>query len=239
MNRVFVSATFQGGTMRRHVRSFCVALALVAALTAVLAAAATAAPAGRAKLSGSVPKWATPAAFKAAAAPGQSLGFQVYLGWRNGAGARALARAVSDPASPQYGRYLSPAKFRRLFAPREADVAAVRSWLMKVAAHKCYHHKRRMRRVESIADEDKLVDLSDALCFPDLAQQLEKEQILHDVLQEMPPRCRRIVQMLFYEQPPLPYREVAEELNLAEGSIGFIRGRCLQKLRRRLEEMGF
>jgi subtilase family serine protease len=115
--------------MHRHIRSFCVALALVAALAAVLAAAATAAPASRARLTGSVPKWATPAAFKAAAAPGQTLGFQVYLGWRNDAGAKALARAVSDPASRFYGRYLSPAKFRRLFAPREADVAAVRSWL--------------------------------------------------------------------------------------------------------------
>ena len=115
--------------MHRHIRSFCVALALVATLAAVLAAAATAAPASRARLTGSVPKWATPAAFKAAAAPGQTLGFQVYLGWRNDAGAKALARAVSDPASRLYGRYLSPAKFRRLFAPREADVAAVRSWL--------------------------------------------------------------------------------------------------------------
>jgi hypothetical protein len=28
-------------------------------------------------------------------------------------------------------------------------------------------------------------------------------------------------------------------LGLAEGSIGFIRGRCLQKLRRNLEEKGF
>jgi subtilase family serine protease len=115
--------------MHRHIRSFCVALALVATLAAVLAAAATAAPASRARLTGSVPKWATPAAFKAAAEPGQTLGFQVYLGWRNDAGAKALARAVSDPASRLYGRYLSPAKFRRLFAPREADVVAVRSWL--------------------------------------------------------------------------------------------------------------
>ena len=116
--------------MHRHIRSFCVALALAATLAAVFAAAATAAPAGRARLAGSVPKWATPAALKAPAAPGQTLGVQVYLGWRDSAGAEALARAVSDPASRLYGRYLSPAKFRARFAPREADVAAVRSWLV-------------------------------------------------------------------------------------------------------------
>ena len=123
--------------------------------------------------------------------------------------------------------------------PTLRSPAALRSWLMKVAAHKCYHHKRRMRRVESIADEDKLIDLSDPPGFPELAQQLEKEQMLREALLEMPPRCRRIVQMLFFDQPPRPYRDVAAELDLAEGSIGFIRGRCLQKLRRRLEEIGF
>ena len=115
--------------MHRHVRSFCVAFAVVVALAAVLAASATAASSGRAQLSGSVPEWALPSAFKAATDPGQRLSFQVYLGWRDGSAARALARAVSNPSSALYGHYLSPAKFRRLFAPREASVAAVRAWL--------------------------------------------------------------------------------------------------------------
>ena len=33
--------------------------------------------------------------------------------------------------------------------------------------------------------------------------------------------------------------EVAERLGLATGSIGFIRGRCLKRLQRALEESGF
>jgi DNA-directed RNA polymerase specialized sigma24 family protein len=37
----------------------------------------------------------------------------------------------------------------------------------------------------------------------------------------------------------LPYAEVATRLGLAEGSIGFIRGRCLKKLRQTLESMAF
>jgi DNA-directed RNA polymerase specialized sigma24 family protein len=48
-----------------------------------------------------------------------------------------------------------------------------------------------------------------------------------------------MVHLLFYEQPPVPYEQVAAELGLAVGSIGFIRGRCLQRLRRILEEMDF
>ena len=55
--------------------------------------------------------------------------------------------------------------------------------------------------------------------------------MLRDAIQELPDRCREMVRLLFYHQPPLPYKEVADRLGLAEGSIGFIRGRCLKKLR--------
>jgi DNA-directed RNA polymerase specialized sigma24 family protein len=49
----------------------------------------------------------------------------------------------------------------------------------------------------------------------------------------------RMVSMLFFDDPPRPYQEVAKELGIASGSIGFIRGRCLKKMRQLLEEKGF
>jgi len=55
----------------------------------------------------------------------------------------------------------------------------------------------------------------------------------------LPPRCRQMITLLFFEQPPQPYQEVAERLGLARGSIGFIRGRCLKRLKRILEDKGF
>jgi hypothetical protein len=45
--------------------------------------------------------------------------------------------------------------------------------------------------------------------------------------------------MLFFENPARPYQQVARSLGLATGSIAFIRGRCLTRLRRQLEKMGF
>ena len=42
-----------------------------------------------------------------------------------------------------------------------------------------------------------------------------------------------------YEEPPVPYRDLARRLGLATGSIGFIRGRCLKNLQRALEKAGF
>ena len=48
-----------------------------------------------------------------------------------------------------------------------------------------------------------------------------------------------MIRMLFFETPPRPYQEIAKELGIATGSIGFIRGRCLGKLKQQLENMGF
>ncbi len=80
-------------------------------------------------LHGSAPPWATSGNFAGAADPNENLGFRVYLGWSGADAAEALAHAVSDPKSSQYGQYLTPAQFRNQFAPSQAQVAAVQSWL--------------------------------------------------------------------------------------------------------------
>lgn len=122
--------------------------------------------------------------------------------------------------------------------PALRNTGALRSWLLTVASHKCYHRKRRMQLQENRTAS---ADLDNVAGAPekDLIEAIQREQMIRDALVLIPPRCRRMVEMLFYEQPPLQYKEVAARLGLAEGSIGFIRGRCLQKLRARLEEMGF
>jgi DNA-directed RNA polymerase specialized sigma24 family protein len=47
------------------------------------------------------------------------------------------------------------------------------------------------------------------------------------------------VQLLFFETPPRPYADVAKELGLAVGSIGFTRQKCMDRLRRQLDILGF
>jgi DNA-directed RNA polymerase specialized sigma24 family protein len=51
-------------------------------------------------------------------------------------------------------------------------------------------------------------------------------------------RRRTLIERLFFDDPPQPYEELARDLGLATGSIGFNRGRCLEKLRKALEELG-
>src|SRR6266567_6925944 len=98
---------------------FSVALSIIALAT----------PPNRVTLRGSKPSWATPGNHVRPANPSDRLGFRVYLGWTNPAGAEALARAVSDPHSQSYHQYLTPEQFRQQFAPTGNQVAQVQNWL--------------------------------------------------------------------------------------------------------------
>src|SRR6266581_4459395 len=106
-------------------------LPLVGALALVVGLATpAAAQSSRATIAGQVPPWATSANFKGATATSDWLGFRVYLGFNNPSAVQSLAEAVSNPRSAQYGHYLTPAQFRQQFAPSQASVNAVRTWLM-------------------------------------------------------------------------------------------------------------
>ncbi len=110
-------------------RSRFLSAAAASAVALAIGMPAVAAPSDRATMAGSVPAWATSANFKGAVAATDSIGFRVYLGWSDPAAVEALAIAVSDPASSAYGNYLTPQQFRQQFAPSQASVGAVKSWL--------------------------------------------------------------------------------------------------------------
>jgi subtilase family serine protease len=113
-----------------HRRLLGVAVAAMFTVTLGFAAStAQGAPPGRSLLAGSAPGWARAGRRVGRADPSAAVGFRVYLGWRGGQAAAAAARAVSDPKSPSYGHFLTPAEFRKQFAPGQSEVTAVQSWL--------------------------------------------------------------------------------------------------------------
>ena len=121
-----------------------------------------------------------------------------------------------------------------LHLPSLRDVGALRCWLIRIALNKCYEWKRRQKR-EPQSESEYVPDIADPQPWlPVLAGQQELER-LHRALATLPERCQTMIRLLFFSEPPTPYAEVASRLGLAVGSIGFIRGRCLQKLRRALE----
>ena len=114
------------------------------------------------------------------------------------------------------------------------------SWLIRVTTHLCIRAAGQSRSLEFGDIEREHADLPDQTRLADaVIQEVEREQMIRQALLDMKPRCRELIRMLFLETPAAPYEEVAKSMGLAKGSIGFIRMRCLSKLRRRLEELGF
>jgi RNA polymerase sigma factor (sigma-70 family) len=125
--------------------------------------------------------------------------------------------------------------------PRLRSVASLRGWLITVTAHQCFHWKR--RHVRQAAREGGALEPEPAVGVSPVALEVleaaDREQLLRDSIERVPPRCRELIRLLFFQQTPLPYKDVARRLGLATGSIGFIRGRCLKKLQTELENSGF
>jgi RNA polymerase sigma factor (sigma-70 family) len=116
---------------------------------------------------------------------------------------------------------------------------ALPKWLMQVAHHESYRWKRQGQRVVSRDGDENLPEPEIAPIADSLVQQTQEEQMLREAMASLTRQCRRLVELLFYEVPARPYTEVAKELGLAVGSIGFTRQRCIERLRRQLEDLGF
>ncbi|HEY7402283.1 MAG TPA: sigma-70 family RNA polymerase sigma factor [Candidatus Angelobacter sp.] len=124
--------------------------------------------------------------------------------------------------------------------PQLKSAQSLRSWLITVTIRQSYRWKKRQaNHVELDAMEPDAAEGIASTSYADTLAQLEQEQIVREVVSQLTPRHRELVRLLFFEQPALPYAEVARRLGLATGSIGFIRGRCLEKLRKALVEHGF
>jgi RNA polymerase sigma factor (sigma-70 family) len=126
--------------------------------------------------------------------------------------------------------------------PKLRHPEALPRWLVQVTYHKCLRWKAdRDRYSGEPTDRDDFTEQSRGGLEPvpdDLLYESERSQKIRMVLAELEPRCRQLVRVLFFETPARPYREVAQSLGLAVGSIGAVRERCLQRLRRLLEKAG-
>jgi RNA polymerase sigma factor (sigma-70 family) len=114
------------------------------------------------------------------------------------------------------------------------------AWLIRIASHRSLQWAGQERRFQSfdfeaMADNGPVMPETPDTVLHDLA----RGQALHEALAEIPARCQELIRMLFLETPAISYEQVAKKLGIAKGSIGFIRMRCLSRLRTKLEGRGF
>jgi subtilase family serine protease len=92
---------------------------------------ASAQPGGRHQVDGSRPAWQSNPNFKKTGTIDEAkhVTAKVWLAGKDSAGLAALAQSVSDPSSADYGHYLTHDEYLSRFAPSDAQVAQVESWL--------------------------------------------------------------------------------------------------------------
>jgi RNA polymerase sigma factor (sigma-70 family) len=120
--------------------------------------------------------------------------------------------------------------------PRLRNPQRVRAWITTVSAHAAYHWK--MRHLAHLKREGEELDAEDYPLLDTQHQAVEYEErdrLIREAIAQLPPRARELVQLLFFEDPPMPYETVAARLGLSNRSIARLRGRCLKKLRRALD----
>ncbi len=139
--------------------------------------------------------------------------------------------------------------FQRLFEhlDRLDDATRVRAWLVTTAKRETLRLLERARRMPLAeaagadhdgAAEDPLAQVADPAPLQDAQlAALQEHDRLRQAVDRLDPRARQFIELLFLQDEPLPYSEIAARLGIPEGSIGPTRARCLAKLRKLMEDL--
>ncbi len=116
------------------------------------------------------------------------------------------------------------------------DESRLAGWLVTVTRRECWKEMR--RRDAASSDEPELIlemQTDDSDSVEDMVAQWESWAAVREAMSHIGTRCRELLRRLYFVQPQPSYQEIAGELDIAVGSIGPTRARCLKKLH---EQMG-
>ncbi len=122
----------------------------------------------------------------------------------------------------------------------------IQAWLVTTAKRETLSIIHQQSREPALLDADsrngevhyeKMLDSSPLPA--ETLERLQEQHMIRSAIEAMGDPCCPLLKMLFYRTDQLSYAEVAAALNMLEGSLGPTRARCLQKLRRLLEDSGF
>jgi RNA polymerase sigma factor (sigma-70 family) len=113
-------------------------------------------------------------------------------------------------------------------------------WLITSTRHECAHVLRKKNRENTAEDSESFLLL--AATDPSLDEailRLEEGHMVRLAVEELDPRCRQLLELLYLEETPASYTEVSKKLSISVGGVGPTRARCLDRLRKKLLQMGF
>ncbi len=114
-------------------------------------------------------------------------------------------------------------------------------WLITSTRNECGHVLRKKWRENTAEDSESLLQsATGAGPSPDEeVLRLEEGHIVRLAVEELDPRCRQLLELLYLEETPASYTEVSQKLSISLGGIGPTRARCLDRLRKKLLQRGF
>lgn len=112
------------------------------------------------------------------------------------------------------------------------EPAALPGWIATTTQRECLRVLRAVRRDDhsALPPEDLMPDHAAAIVEQEILA-AEQNAAFRAAFAELPPACRDLLSMLIRD-PPCSYAEISATLGMAVGSIGAMRARCLQRLRR-------
>ncbi len=123
------------------------------------------------------------------------------------------------------------------------DRSRLANWLITTTSRECWHYKKGQPQIQLQAavpgDPDIVEEPAATAPLPEEEiLRLERQQQIREALNQLQPRCRKLIHLLFYDPAELPYAEIAKAMDIPVSSIGPTRARCLNKLREILEKEG-
>jgi len=117
--------------------------------------------------------------------------------------------------------------------PDLREPAALPGWLVTTTRRECLRHaqKAQGRSSHEAPLYDEILAQSAGVDLDDGLLQAERFDALRAAFTTLGAKCRRLLSLLLRDPTPA-YAEVSVELNMPIGSIGPIRARCIESLRR-------
>jgi len=117
------------------------------------------------------------------------------------------------------------------------DDTKVSAWLITTTTRQCIHLRSQKFR-EAGSDEDVEEPPDPAETLETIRVQVEEQLVVRDSVEQLPDRCRQLIELLYFDTRSPSYEDVSQMLGMPVPSIGPTRARCLDKLRTILRRRG-
>jgi len=105
------------------------------------------------------------------------------------------------------------------------SISSLTAWIATVSRRKAYTLMRSTRPTQPLSDDT-------PLAAADIFANIERQHVLEQALTCLPPRQKRLIELLYMSPHGYSYEEIAKKLGMPVASIGPTRIRCLKKLRK-------